>query len=340
MVEILRSKKQKEADHFPTRLEVLREYDKRHALNDKYKDVLKRLEAGHRGEMLVLDYLNEYGLPHWKVIKNIWIEHYGIFECDLLLITGDDWYPIEIKHYSGQYALKEMQWSCYGNLLPNNPISQSQKVFIHFNNLARDNHMPVNIKGSIIFTGDHFDLDIVDDVADLKIVKLNQLRDYIRELAWKEQHTYSKKIDVDRILNFIEKYETSNPFPAKDLYEELGDKLTKGVNCCHCGSFDIHTDGTYVSCHCGMHEPHDMSIVRTICEYGVIHFKEDLFTREVFDFFDGNFSEPTIRKYLNKYFERIGKGRGSRYRSHGKILDSVESIFYFDRPKYFICQKK
>lgn len=336
MVEILRSKKQKEADQLPSRLEVLREYDKRHALNDKYKDELRRLEAGHRGEMLVLEYLNEYGLPHWKVIKNIWLEHYGIFECDLLLITGINWHPFEIKHYSGQYELKDMQWSCYGKLLPNNPISQSQKVLIHFYNLASENQLPVNIKGSIIFTGEHFDLKIVGSVADLEIITLNQLRDYIQDIAWKEKNTYSKKIDVDSIMNFIEKYETTNPFPAEDLYEALGDKLTKGVKCCHCGTFDVNFHRTYVSCSCGMHEPHEMAIVRTICEYGVIHFNKELVISEVVEFFDGDYSKTTIRKYLNKHFERIGKGRGAKYCNLTSLLEEIEDNFKFDRSKYLL----
>lgn len=340
MVEILRSKKQKEADQFPTRLEVLREYDKRHALNDKYKDELKRLEAGHRGEMLVLEYLNEYGLPHWKVFKNIWLNHYGIFECDLLLITGKNWHPIEIKHYSGQYELKDMQWSCYGNLLPNNPISQSQKVFIHFRNLARDNHLPINIKGSLIFTGDHFTLNVVDSVGDLEIITLNQLRDVIRDLAWKEQKTYTNEMDGEKILNMIEKHETANPFPAEDLHAELGSKLEKGMKCSHCGSFDIQFKRHYVACACGMHEPHEMAIVRTICEYGVIHFTKDLITSQVAEFFNGDYSEPTIRNYLNKHFERSGNNKGTKFRNLRTHLDEMERPFHFNRSKYFIFPKK
>lgn len=340
MVEILQGKKQKEAALHPSRLDVLREYNARDALSEKHKEDLRRLEAGYQGEQLVLDYLNEYGESHWKVARNLWLETNPIFECDLLLITGIVWYPIEIKHYTGQYTLENSQWSCYGAKHPNNPVQQSQKVCIHFQNLVREHKIPVNVKGRLVFTGSHFDLNIIDQVGDVEIVTLNQLRDHIRDIAWKEKNTYSKDIDVERILKFIETYETDNPFPAEDLYEELGSKLRKGVRCCHCGSFDVNLKNSYVSCKCGMHEPREMAIVRTICEYGLLHFNTDLMTHEVVDFFGGDFSMPTIRKYLNQYFERYGKGSAIKYRNLKLPFEKIYKLFHFKRERYFIAPVK
>lgn len=337
MIDILQGNKQKEAAHHPTRLDILREYSNRDALSEQNKDDLKRLEAGHTGEKLVLDYLNEFGHPDWKAAKNLWLKNDNTFECDLLLMTRTDWYPIEIKHYTGQYTLENSQWSCYGMKHPNNPVQQAQKVGIHFQNLVRECKIPVNIKSRLVFTGSHFDLTLIDQVGCLEIVTLNQLRDHIRDIDRRERHNNRKKMDEDRILSFINHYETDNPFPAEDLYEELKSELRKGVRCGHCGSFDVHLRKAYVSCTCGMHEPREMAIVRTICEYGLLHFNVDLKTHEVVDFFGGDCSMATIRKYLNQYFERYGKGHAIRYRNLKLPFEQIYKRFDFKRERYFIA---
>lgn len=336
MVEIIQGQKQKEASLLPTRLEVLREYNNRKALSEKYKEELSRLESGTEGEQIVLDYIHTYGLPHWKVVKNGWFENYGVFECDLLLITKSTWYPIEIKHYSGQYDLKNNQWRCYGTKLPNNPINQAQKLFVHFEQIIREAKLPVNVSGKLIFSGDHFHLTVTDQIGDLEIVTINHLRDHIRNIAWKERNSHAKQINADLILSFINQYETTNPFGPENLYPELGDKIEKGVKCSHCASFAISISRSYISCHCGMREPTERAIIRTICEFGVIHFYKDFISSELIDFFNGDFAATTIRKYLSKFFKRTGKSNATRYGNQNITIETIDKYFDFTHPRYFL----
>lgn len=336
MIEVLQSQMQKNAANFPTRLDVLQEYNKRSALTDKQKEQLMRLEAGYHGEKLVLSYLNEFGHSHWKVMKNLWLDNGSIFECDLLLITRYDWYAIEIKNFNGQYKLENGQWSCYGKNLPNNPISQSQKVAIHLQNLTDKHKISAAVKGLIVFTGNHFHLELLDSIKGVEIIQINQFRDFIKDIAWKERQSSQKIIKVDTLHQFIEQYETNNPFPAEDLSKEIGNNIQKGVICYSCGSFNLDLKSSYAICLCGMHEPKEMAIVRTITEYGVIHFNKDFETKELVDFFDGDFSDTTIRRYLNQYFIRYGNGRGTKYHNLPKAFDDLIERFKFKRKRYML----
>src|SRR5699024_5734842 len=73
----------------PTQLDVLHEFDKRKGLKQypKLKNKLRKLERGYKGEMLLIDYLKKYGESHWVILRNVWLNFFGGFECDVLLIT-------------------------------------------------------------------------------------------------------------------------------------------------------------------------------------------------------------------------------------------------------------
>ena len=47
-----------------------------------------RLKRGMEGEKVVLEYIEKYGRKHWKVMQNLWLDYYGTFESDLLLLTN------------------------------------------------------------------------------------------------------------------------------------------------------------------------------------------------------------------------------------------------------------
>lgn len=337
MVKIIETEMQKKMVERPSRLEVLREYEKRGALSQKYQNELWNMEAGEMGEKLVLKYLHDFGEPHWQVVRNVWLDYHTTFECDMLLLTRAGGYAIEVKYYTGEYELKNSQWSCNGMKRAHNPVGQTQKVVINIQNIARQNNLPVTLKGVLVFTGPHFTLAVQDSVEDVDILTANQLRNYIYEIKRDERNS-RVKFDEEAFMNILGKYETANPFPAENLYGVLGDQIRKGVMCCHCGSFDVETNKTYVTCGCGMHEPREMAIVRTICEYSVIHFYEDITTNAIFDFCDGAFTKPTLATYLNRYFERFGNGKSTKYKRISRPFLEVYHTFGFLRDCKYVCK--
>lgn len=320
-----------------TRLDVYKEIDKREGLDRESKEELKRLEAGFLGENAVYNIIKEFGEDHWIIKRNVWLDYYGEFECDLLLITTNGLVTFEIKYFSGVYEFKNSQCTRNGNKIGHNAISQAQKSSIHFQNLLRHNGFDVEISGAIVFVGEHFDIKVHDKVDDLNVLMINQLRDFIWKIANEEKKWVYQRVDSDELIRFLERNLINNPFPPKPITDEMSKNLRVGVMCSHCGSFNVDTSKAYVYCACGMYEPRENAIVRTICEYGVIHFNKDLTTTEIVNFFGGDFSRRTILKYLNKYFERIGAGRGSRYRNYAELFGSCHEKFNLKRSRYLRC---
>lgn len=107
-MEVIQTEKQKALNHIPTKLEVLREINKQEGIkqNKKLKEEYKRLEKGFKGEQELVKYLEEFGADYWKILRNVWLDYFGEFEIDLLLITGAGLYIFEVKNYTGKLELK------------------------------------------------------------------------------------------------------------------------------------------------------------------------------------------------------------------------------------------
>src|SRR5699024_4895431 len=115
----------------PTSLEVLQELEKRKALFEELENERLRLETGSQGEQKVLSYLQQFGSEHWQLLSNLWLDHFGKFECDLLLLTSAGIHPFEIKNYTGQFEFRKSQCLINGKKVGHNAIVQAQKVSVN-----------------------------------------------------------------------------------------------------------------------------------------------------------------------------------------------------------------
>ena len=321
----IKLKKQIDDAQLPTQLELYTELNKRDALSIDNKEELVRLKSGLEGEQTILNYIKKYGEPHWKVFQNVWLDYYGKFEVDCMLVTRKQIYLFEVKNYTGHYVFRNSQCSCNGQKIGHNAINQAQKSYISFQNFLRQNQFNVPITGALIFTGIDCEVTVNDEVDDLKIVTRNQLRNFIWQIRNNERNYTRERVDTDHLIQILENYEINNPFLPEPISDETESLLQKGIKCSQCNSFEVDTSKSYISCRCGMHEPRENAIVRTICEYGVIHFDKDLVTTNIVNFFNGDYSRLTITKYLARHFVRIGKGRGSKYKNPAKLIWKIIS---------------
>lgn len=100
-------------------------------------------------------------------------------------------------------------------------------------------------------------------------------------------------------------------------------KLRTGIMCSNCEGFDVDTSKSYVMCSCGMHEPRENAIVRTICEYGVIHFDKDLVTKDVRLFCNNQISHANLLQYLKKHFKRLGVHKRTVFQNKRAVFSDV-----------------
>ena len=151
MAKILYTNQQQIDMNNPTRREVLKEIHKRNGLDRKLLDEYNRLEAGYAGEELVYDYFKKYGEKHWTIMRNVWLDYYGEYEIDLLVITNSRIYTFEIKHFSGVYEFKNNQCIRNGQQIGHNAISQAHKSFINTKNLFKRNGFHRVIHGGCLW---------------------------------------------------------------------------------------------------------------------------------------------------------------------------------------------
>ncbi len=295
--------------NLPTKLEVGRELKKR----EMTVEGLEHLEKGFAGERWVLDTFSEFGQKHWKILQNVWLDYQGVFECDFLVLTTVGMYTFEIKNYSGKFSFQNSTCLLNGKKISHNPIYQAQKAKVLIESLLQEKFPRMSVQGILLFIGEHHTVEIADRVDDLQILMRNELRNYIWAMERTERNLQGTGFDIDACAAWLEPFRTINPFGPEPIDLKTKEQLRRGICCSNCGRFDVDTKKSFVTCGCGMHEPKENAIVRTICEYGVIHFVQELKTADLFAFFNGQVSKSTLLKLLNKHFTKIGEHKASQY---------------------------
>jgi len=338
-METITTNYQKRFADVPTRLEVLREINHRNGLeqHEKLKKEWTRLKKGFEGEQILLKYLKDYGESHWKVLRNVWLNYYGEFECDLILLTQAGVYQFEVKNYFGRFEYKDNQCLYNGQARGGNPIAQAQKATTNLKNILNELKRPPKVYGTLAFVGANNKVRIYDDVADIKVVALDDLIEHIWDIARDERNHLDYPLDSDVILDKIGEYEGNNSFVPEELPGKTTPNIRKGIRCSRCHNFNLDTSKGYIKCPCGMHESREEVIVRTICEYGVIYNQKELTTTELTDFFGGDIPYRTIYRYLNKHFEKLGSFKNTEYLlKRRRPFEQIRQDFILKSPRYLV----
>src|SRR5690625_2582073 len=336
-MEVIQTEKQKALNHIPTKLEVLREINKREGIkqNKKLKEEYKRLEKGFKGEQELVKYLEEFGADYWKILRDVWLDYFGEFEIDLLLITGAGLYIFEVKNYTGKLELKNGQCYMANGSIGHNPFSQAQKSLVNLKGIFKNKLNPSKIQGILTFIGENNSVHIHDQLSGIKIITRNELMNEIRKIKQEEREYLGYPLDVESVLSILNVYDIGSPTKEKEIPEEAKANLHTGICCSHCGNFELDTRKSYISCPCGMHESREEAIVRTICEYGIIHHNKNLTTTEVTEFFGEDISRSTAIRYLNKYFKRVGNYKSTIFVNKQKPLEAIFDEIELNTSKYF-----
>lgn len=321
-----------------TPLDIFREMNAREGLSADKLQELYRLERGAAGENMVVDYLEEFGQENWQVLTNLWLYEYGLFEIDLLLLTKTDIYIFEIKNYNGDFKYANSQCYFSDDVISHNPISQTQRAKVNLQNILIAAGMRVTVHAALVFTGEHADIDIQDSVDGLDVLTINQFRKFIYSISADENSSLNngtRPLYYKKILRIIERAERKSPYQPQPLTLLEQANLRRGIKCANCGNFNLDTTRSYLICNCGLHEPREMAIVRTICEYGVINFDKDLIASEVCAFFGGDISTRTINRYLKKYFNPININYRSIFHNPTSQFDKLFHSFAFKTDRYY-----
>jgi len=277
-------------EEMATNLDILRELNKRHALDDNLHEELLYLEAKERGLNIVLDYVSHYAKEHWLYMMDVSLDAYNILTCDLLLVTSAGAYTFETNHYYEDFEFADAA------------VKKAQSIASQLKSLSLMNSMPLNVQGAAVFTGTNT-LDIEDNATkNIDILTEKELDEYLRKIVQKDNNYQGPAMNSGSHLRWFGEIDRHHPAWQMTITDEIKNNIQKGILCSHCGSFNVALGDPYISCDCGMHESLEEAIVRTICEYGVLNNDLELSVPELLDFFDHQISEDDLYQYLDKHF--------------------------------------
>ncbi|HLR92382.1 MAG TPA: nuclease-related domain-containing protein [Atopostipes sp.] len=335
-MKILHTEVQKSVIQKPTKFEVLREVNKRDGLHGfpKLAGEYERLNKGYEGEAMFIHFLKAYGANHWVILRNIWFEYFGEFEIDVLLITRAGIYGFEVKNYTGVLELQNNQCKRNGEVIGHDPFSQAQRIAANSSGIFKRLSNQWKIQTVLTFIGENNKLKVHDSVDGIEVISRNELYFFTQQIMKEESNHMSHPLEIQSVLSALSGYEISGPSKEKKISNEVKENIYRGIICCNCGNQHLNTRKSYMICSCGMHEPREEAILRTICEYGVIYSDRDLKTTDLFHFFGGEISRKTISRYLNKFFKRKGTGAGTKYENLSVPIENVHDYFKLSQPKY------
>lgn len=261
-------------------------------VDQRLLDSLKRFEAGLAGENIVVEYLREFGRKHWVIIRGLWLDDFGTSECDVVVLTGVGVHTFEVKNYIGDFVFENSACMLNGRKLKHNVVSQAAKAQATLKEVCQNYSRNVQVSGALVFVGIDNTVEIRSPIDDIQVVSRSGLRKHIQSIANAEDNArYVSTLDQRGLIQHLKNVAVSNPYLPDPLTPAEIRSLRKGIYCAYCGNFDVEIRQRYAICGCGLHEPRDEAIVRTIYEYAVLTYDRPMRRADLLDFFGGDISK-------------------------------------------------
>lgn len=302
-------------------------------------DTIRRLEAGERGEELLVQKLVAFGQPDWTIIRNLRLKDYATFEMDVVLITRNCVYVFEVKNYTGRFEFREGDSFFNGLELNSNVVQQTRNALLNMQTICGKYARNIRVQGILVFIGENNQVSIQSDTGNIRILQLTDLYTFVKEIVAEESAYAFPSFDTLRLIAHLERYETENVYGSTPLSaEELG-KAQCGIYCARCSSYEIKISKRYVKCVCGLHEPREEAMVRTICEYGVLTYDRNFTKGEILAFIGRDASHTYVAKILSKHFNPVDKNRYTYYTNYKLPYYMLSHLFEIKEPVIFYSKR-
>lgn len=320
----------------PNQLDFLRVINVRgtNFFKDK-KKLYKNLFDGKVGEQRVIDYIKKYGHSDWVVFQNVWLNHFGALECDLILITKYTIYIIEIKNYTGKFTYENGRCYYNNNETTINPIEQVRKNKVSLENILKKLYPHLKVQAVVIFTGDDNDVEIHSKTEDIQIINRIQIRNFILQIKTLETKSTGLVLNPTKIVNVLNEYEIINPFMQEPLTPDEMKCIRGGIYCANCHNFNLKSSRFYYECKCGLSESREEAIIRTVCDFGVLTYDYDIKWKDIINFVDNQASVTYIKKVINKHFTVTQNSSQSIIKNDNLNFNSYQTNRNIERPKIY-----
>ena len=332
---------QKEVSMLPSSL-IFHQAKKDRGLLHTNKEIrnLNRLKRGAIGEEKVFNLFKSEGRKHWVVLRNLWMDDDRSFECDFLVITSNCIYTFEIKHLTGHFIYQNSSCEINGSKMDYDLIQQARKPYIKLRKILDRVSSVIPLKGAIVFSSDKNKVTINSLVADIDVLQMPDLYEYIQRMKQDETANLGEILPVNQLIKIFENYEIVDPFLPEPVSTTDMVNVRKGVYCANCKSYSVEITTNYVICLCGLHEPRVEAIVRSVSEYGVLNFDKNFTIKDIRVFTDYKHSHGYLKNILDTYFEGTFNHRYSYYHNIQRPFEEIQDSLDFKLPKLYFTSRK
>ncbi|GBG93713.1 hypothetical protein LFYK43_01720 [Ligilactobacillus salitolerans] len=307
----------------PPELQFLDILSQRTKLTAEEQRKLTVLRRGYQGEV-ELDQLVELFYPHPEMIMDdLTLSYSGqIVQIDKLLAVEQTLFVIDCKNYHGNYDFKNGSWFRNNKVLPHNILDQLDRACDTVLRIFQDNGVLLNVQGVIFFSDPNANISFQQPSKHL-VKFCGEMVPWLKQI----EHNATQGPQSLGWKRVLQNYRIPALFPEYDCDEQRF--VQKGLCCPRCFHFKWQEQRfSFICSTCGFVEIKEIGYVRTICDYGVLHFTKDIQRQHVYMFLGPDYKETYLKLMLRQHFI---PGKRGHYLNQKEKFD----YWFADQTDYF-----
>ncbi|MFD2705794.1 NERD domain-containing protein [Salibacterium lacus] len=291
-------------------LQALRILNKRMNLNVHDQQYYYGLEKGHEGEKIMNQWLLQLQQDA-IIINDLMIEQqHSFFQIDILVLTHGQAHLFEVKHFEGDYYVKDNRFYLMNDREVKNPFHQLQRSEALIRDTFQKIHLSLPIKAQVAYTNPSFSL--YHACPDFPLLLPGQIKRFIQK--WNNE-PFAPLPDyyhsaAEKLLKLNWEYSPYTRLPDYDYHS-----LKKGITCPACSSWMLERKNKLVCSKCGCTEDRRNGILRSAEEFNVLFPREKITTNGIHHWCGLQSSTKNVSRVLLSHYQRFGKGKGSYYQA-------------------------
>ncbi|MEB7657454.1 NERD domain-containing protein [Mammaliicoccus vitulinus] len=273
---------------------------KNRIIQEKLDEETRNYIKGLEGEVFVKRILDEY--PDLNYLYDFHISHKNRVQIDFLIVTDDAILHFEIKHYSGDYTIKDSQLiSEFGNMFFT-PFQQLRRANHELNAIISHFNINKPLQSYLIFTNPKF---------TLKGSIPNHFNILLPTELHKFKYMFKNKniIENAKILQLFQREHRDFSHVYKNVKRVPMSCLRPGLKCPKCGSvstIEIENRKKYFHCkYCNFEDKRNKLYLYNLIELYLC--KGEPFTLVEAQEWCGVENKHTLRRICDKHFNSNGK---------------------------------
>lgn len=268
------------------------------------------LQKGHAGESYVYHLLKKQLPPRYLLLSDLLLEHQQTkFQIDLLLISKNDIYLLEVKNYQGNYVIQNDNWYTASSRTEiRNPLHQLKRSELLLQQLLEKTSFRFSIKPYLVFV--HPTFQLYQAPLDAPIIFLTQLNQFINQL---QATPFEQTPPQIKLANYLTSKQLSQS-PRGRLPDYDFASLRKGIVCGECSAFvEVYNRIKVICRSCQKQESINAAVNRSVIEFNLLFPDEKITVPTIYKWCSIIQSQKTIRRILKKYYHQVGVNNWTHY---------------------------